>query len=107
MTNMDTAMMAAAKRVYDRTWEVSYSFTRFGAWQWMQSVVGLLAAGFTELEAEAILRSKWTRWAADEAGASEGEATWAHLEAFMANPRNRRICSREALARIVDETAAA
>lgn len=42
----------------------AYSADRYNSWK---SVAALLAdRGFNAWEAEAILRSKWTRWAADE-----------------------------------------
>lgn len=41
----------------------AYSWDRYA--NWTATADALLAAGFTEREARGILRSKWTRWAAD------------------------------------------
>jgi len=64
---------------------------------------------FSDREIEAILRSKWTRWAADSSSKSYGHATSTDLQTFLSSPRN--FCQREdgmslqkAVARLVAET---
>ena len=42
----------------------AYSYDRYRNWTAVCQM--LLNRGYTELEAEAILRSKWTRWACDQ-----------------------------------------
>lgn len=43
----------------------AYSFDNYGERGWYAATLMLLKRGYTDREAEAILRSKWTRWAAD------------------------------------------
>lgn len=62
----------------------AYSVDRYA--NWSAVVEMLLGRGFTEREAEAILRSKWTRWAADETEHLHdgyGQATAADLSAHL------------------------
>lgn len=60
-----------------------YSEDRYQSWPAVAEM--LLRRGYTPLEAEAIMRSKWTRWAADQ---SMGIATVKHLEEWLDDPRN-------------------
>lgn len=64
-----TSAQAVAKRCAD-----AYSADRYASWSEVARI--LLKMGFTEAEAEAVMRSKITRWAADSAefslGATEG-----------------------------------
>jgi ribosomal protein L32 len=53
---------ALAERLSD-----AYAFEIYGKSQWAACVKTLRAAGHDDLRIEAILRSKWVRWAADEA----------------------------------------
>jgi len=53
-----SAAVAVAEKCVD-----AYSADRFASWP--QVALALLRSGFTEIETEAIMRSKWTRWAAD------------------------------------------
>lgn len=54
-----TRAQAVAERCAD-----AYSVDRYASWPEVARV--LLAMGFTEAEAEAVMRSKITRWAADD-----------------------------------------
>ena len=54
-----------AQRIADRTAD-AYSFDRYGATSWRACVKLLFQRGFNEQETEAILRSKWMRWASDQ-----------------------------------------
>jgi len=49
----------------------AYSADRYASWQAVAAL--LLARGYDATEAEAIMRSKWTRWAADVNGAAYGK----------------------------------
>lgn len=49
----------------------AYSYDRFRSWNSVARL--LLGRGYTMREAEAIMRSKWMRWAADNATASYGK----------------------------------
>ena len=59
----------------------AYSMPRYGNWNAVCAM--LLTRGYTSEGAEAILRSKWTRWAADESNAGYGHATSADLARFL------------------------
>lgn len=63
----------------------AYSGARYGSAQWRKAARMLAVKGFTAEEIEAILRSKLTRWAADEAGRSgdDGSAKAADLIRYM------------------------
>lgn len=60
-----------------------YSEGRFRSWKAVAKM--LLLRGYSPLQAEAIMRSKWTRWASDQA---MGIATVKHMEDFLDDPRN-------------------
>lgn len=51
---------------------------------------------------EAVLRSKWTRWAGDMSNNSYGEYTSADLKRFMDDPRNR--VTQDEIAKLTAET---
>ncbi len=55
----------------------AYSADRYRSWSHV--AFELLKMGLTEQEAEAVMRSKWTRWAADVSGQAYGrvQARWA------------------------------
>jgi len=57
----------------------AYSWDNYGEKRWLDCCLMLLKRGFTEREAEAILRSKWTRWAGDMA--SDKGRTYGHVRA--------------------------
>lgn len=46
----------------------AYSFGRYGAEAWASNVMWLFDRGLSPEAVEAVMRSKWTRWAADHAG---------------------------------------
>jgi len=60
---VDDVARALAERTSD-----AYSFDRYGEETWRRAISRFLNLGFTEREIEAIMRSKWTRWAADQCG---------------------------------------
>ena len=49
----------------------AYSVRRYRSWTSVAKA--LLTMGYNEAEAEGIMRSKWTRWAADMHGAANGK----------------------------------
>jgi hypothetical protein len=62
----------------------AYSYDRYD--NWTEVAKALLEAGYSEREAEAIMRSKWTRWAADFAegkGQRYGRVTADSVLAYM------------------------
>ncbi len=56
----------AAQALAERTSD-AYSYDNYGYQGWLAATVMLLRRGYSERETEAILRSKWTRWAGDKA----------------------------------------
>ena len=58
-----------AQELAERT-EGAYSSGRYRSWKAVARL--LLKRGYTPEEAEAIMRSKWTRWAADYSDARDG-----------------------------------
>lgn len=71
-----------AKDIAERT-SNAYSFDRFRNWEAVTQT--LLDLGLDELQTEAVLRSKWTRWACDmdDSGNSYGRHTSKAMLRFM------------------------
>ncbi len=46
----------------------AYSYERYGPVRWLRLTARFLTAGYGPRETEAVLRSKWTRWAMDACG---------------------------------------
>lgn len=69
-TESDRAALLAAETAD------AYSAHRYRSWR---AVCAALLARYTYKQAEEILRSKFTRWAADASAAGEGKATVADL----------------------------
>lgn len=78
----------------------AYSVDRYASW--VACAALLLRRGYSEREAEAILRSKWMRWASDGSGAPYGKATSGDLARFLDNPKNR--CTKAEVAELVRGT---
>lgn len=70
---------ALTKMVASRT-EDAYSFDRYRSWAGVTRV--LLNRGLTSREAEAVLRSKWMRWAADAVGKDSNITTAEFIKAM-------------------------
>lgn len=86
------ARRALARSLAEKTAD-SYSFDRYRSWE---SVVALLVArGYTPREVEAIVRSKWTRWAADQHGGRYGtvpaKALGVMLDSMKESDRAREV----------------
>jgi hypothetical protein len=67
----------------------AYSCDRYGPGEWTKSIQLLLDRGYTQAEVEAIMRSKWTRWAGDCSDNEYGSVAAQDLINFIDNPRNR------------------
>jgi hypothetical protein len=59
----------------------AYSFDRYASWK--ACCAALLCRGYSDRQAEKILRSRITRWAADRAYFDRRRATSRHLLRFM------------------------
>lgn len=55
---------------------------------WSASIKMLRRRGYTDQQIEAIIRSKWTRWAGDASNKMYGKVTSADLARFLDDPRN-------------------
>lgn len=75
------ALNVAADRLAERTQD-AYSFENYGSISW-KACCSMLLRTYSEQEAEAILRSKWTRWAADASGKEYGRVTSFDLSRFI------------------------
>lgn len=60
----------AAKKIADETQD-AYSADRYNSWEQVAKV--LLKRGYDARQTEAIMRSKWTRWAADASSKPYGK----------------------------------
>jgi len=63
--------------------EDAYSFERYGKLNWADCINMLDATGFTAQNIEAILRSKWMRWAGDMSDNEYGHITADDLKKFL------------------------
>ena len=61
----------------------AYSYKAYSREGWRAACLMLLLRGFTEVEAETVLRSKWMRWARDDSSARYGRATSRDLARFI------------------------
>lgn len=61
----------------------AYSAFRYGTSGWTTLATLLLKHGLTEKQAEMVLRSKWTRWAADAQGGRYGHVSGRKAFAFL------------------------
>ena len=77
---MSQSLKARAHRLAVRTAD-AYSVRRYGSWE--ACCAALLRRGYTMRAAEAILRSKVPRWAADASGKRDGRASARDLIAFI------------------------
>jgi hypothetical protein len=59
----------------------AYSADRYRSWRGVASA--LLQQGLTPLQTEAVMRSKWTRWAADAHSARYGQVPTKAIVAFV------------------------
>lgn len=73
---MRTIALAVANACAD-----AYSFDRYKSWSAVAEM--LLRRGLSEKQAEAVMRSKWTRWAADASAARYGRVTGKDLERWI------------------------
>ena len=78
---------AQAAAIADRCRD-AYSANRYRSWPEVARV--LLAMGFTDAEAETVMRSKITRWAADFGGATYGKATAKMVREYITNDEAHR-----------------
>lgn len=81
--------------------ENAYSTDRYRN-GWSGCVRMLLKRGYNEAQIEAIIRSKWTRWAADGSAKRYGQVTSADLARFLDTDRGATL---EAVNQMVAESA--
>jgi len=68
---MATTIRERAQALADKTAD-AYSWDNYSGDRWQASIAMLLRRGYSDREAEAIMRSKWTRWAGDMASGRKG-----------------------------------
>lgn len=74
-----------------------YSEDRYVSWPAVAQA--LLDRGFSMVEAEAIMRSKWTRWAGDMSDAAYGQCTHEDVLRFIDSDKNLS----ESVAKLVEQ----
>lgn len=83
----------------------AYSFERYGAKAWEATALALFALGLSARGVEAVLRSKWMRWAADAAGNKRPDAVavvrWIQRE--YPNERRLTIAIDQLIAQTFDD----
>ena len=92
-----------AKKIAERSMD-AYSADRYSSWSAVAQV--LLNRGYNEAETEEIMRSKWTRWAADKAGKSErcsstAIITWLDATFDMSRDKETTAVQKELMAHAV------
>jgi hypothetical protein len=102
-------MTSKAQQVAERC-SHAFSFDRYISWNGCARAV--MALGFSEKQTEAILLSKWARWAADSSPHSYGYATAADLVNWMRKTyrgdklrKEVETLTRETFPEYVEETA--
>lgn len=78
-----TQIKALASRTDD-----AYSFSTYGEREWIRAIRLLADRGYNERAIEAILRSKYTRWAAD-ARTTNAKPRGEDVLIFIMDPRNK------------------
>jgi len=69
-TQMPFKILAGYKHLAEKTVD-AYSADRYASWENVAKL--LLRHGYSERQAEAIMRSKWARWAGDQHGGAYGK----------------------------------
>lgn len=103
-TTFAQRVRALAERTAD-----AFSWDNYSGYRWTAAVAMLLRRGYSDREAEAILRSKWTRWAADMASSRKGwrygRTSSSDLARFL-DVQARGCASRDAFKQLVAELVA-
>lgn len=79
--------MLTVKELSEKTSD-AYSYDRYNSWE--ACIKKLRKAGYNDREIEAILRSKWTRWAADSSSAPYGKASSNDLMNYINKYENKQ-----------------
>jgi hypothetical protein len=66
---------ARAERLVEATAD-AYSFEAYGQHEWLKAIGYLMGMGYDDRQIEAVLRSKWTRWASDAYSTYDGKGRW-------------------------------
>lgn len=83
----------------DKRTSNAYSRSAYADGEWLAAIEELLSRGYSPVAVEAIMRSKWTRWAGDVSPRQHGSYTAADVLAFLDDPRNG--CTPSAVADLV------
>lgn len=101
MAGREEQIAALIERTID-----AYSFNRYGRKNWELAIRRLLRIGFSEREIEAILLSKWMRWAADGVSDQYGDVKSGAIIEYI-NDQTRRYGRMKVsadLAELVEQT---
>lgn len=83
-----TVTQQQAEYIANKNYDDAYSSERYGPFNWRKAAAMLARKKFTADEIDAILRSKWMRWAADAAGRGNCQAKAEDLSAWLKGQRN-------------------
>lgn len=97
MTNPHRSAAALAAKCSD-----AYSYDRYTDTGWWSCVRFLQRKGYDDREIEAVLRSKYMRWASDDTGKAYGNANSKDLERFI--ERCASLFTPKAIADLVADT---
>ena len=79
----------------------AYSADIFGPVLWVRAAEVLLEMGLDSEEAEAVLRSKWTRWCRDEVdGTAVGDTMYVESLYFMVR-KSIEVCGKEQIRELI------
>lgn len=98
---MNNRISEEAKQLSAQTSD-AYSYDNYAAGEWTKACQILLNRGFDAEEVEAIMRSKWTRWAHDMSGHDYGETSALDLMTFIDDGRNN--CTKANVRKLVEGT---
>lgn len=90
MTRIPASVVA--RQIAEQTSD-AYSFDRYGSW--LACATLLVRRGYSVDECEAILRSKWMRWAADASSNRYGRCSSADLARYLDKQTNLKARVRE------------
>jgi len=95
MSNVSLAEQIAANT------DDAYSYELYGHGMWVANIQSLLDAGYGVRQTEAIVRSKYARWARDLANDVVSSRT---ILEHRDNPRNIKLWTSAAIQSLVEET---
>lgn len=82
----------------------AHSYDRYGAQEWRAAAQALFNLGLSDRGVQAVLRSKWMRWAADRANRSVTGAEAVDIVRYVAKEYPTKTARDAAVKRLIAET---